>query len=223
MSEQNSYRTILRASSLMGGASLINVLISLIRMKLVAVLLGPAGVGLIGLLQNLMQAASGVAAMGLGTVGVRQIAEANGNGRTEDVVPARRALLWGTIVLALIGAAAVYLLREPIAGLVLGDWGKGDTIGWLAVGVALTVAAGSQTALLNGLRRIGDLARLQVATGLLATVLGVGAIMLWGEAGLIAFVLSAPLATFLLGHPRSVAADPRALKKAHYQSFPYIT
>ncbi|MCB1507177.1 MAG: O-antigen translocase, partial [Hyphomicrobiaceae bacterium] len=76
MSDQNSYRTILRSSSIMGGASVINVLIGLLRMKLVAVLLGPAGIGLIGLLQNLMQAASGVAAMGLGTVGVRQIAEA---------------------------------------------------------------------------------------------------------------------------------------------------
>jgi PST family polysaccharide transporter len=184
----------------MGGASVINVLISLVRMKVVAVLLGPAGVGLIGLLHNLMQAASGVAAMGLGTVGVRQIAESHGNGRTDDVVLARRALLWGTVLLAPIGAVAVYLLREPIARLVLADPGQGDVVGWLAVGVAFSVASGSQSALLNGLRRIGDLAKLQVATGLLSSVLGVGALLLWGEAGLVAFVLSAPLATFLLGH-----------------------
>ena len=196
----NSYRTILRSSSIMGAASVLNVLISLVRMKVVAVLLGPAGVGLIGLLGNLMQAASGVAAMGLGTVGVRQIADAHGNGRSEDVILARRALLWGTVVLALIGAATVYLLREPIARLVLADPGKADAIGWLAIGVALTVASGSQSALLNGLRRIGDLAKLQVATGLLSTLLGIGALLLWGEAGLVAFVLSAPLATFLLGH-----------------------
>lgn len=200
MSDRNSYRTILRSSSIMGSASVLNVVIGLVRMKLVAVLLGPAGVGLIGLLQNLMQAASGVAAMGLGTVGVRQIAEANGDGRVDDVVVARRALLWGTVVLALLGGAAVYLLRAPIAQWSLGDSGKSDLVGWLALGVALTVAAGSQGALLNGLRRIGDLARLQVATGFLGTALGVGALLIWGEAGLIAFVLSAPLATFMLGH-----------------------
>lgn len=200
MSDQNSYRTILRSSSIMGGASVINVLIGLLRMKLVAVLLGPAGIGLIGLLQNLMQAASGVAAMGLGTVGVRQIAEANGNGRADDVVLARRGLLWGTVLLALLGSAVTYLLREPIARWALADPSKADLVGWLAVGVGFTVASGSQVALLNGLRRIEDLARLQVATGLLTTVLGVGAILLWGKAGLTAFVLSAPLAMFALGH-----------------------
>ena len=200
MSEKNSYRTILRSSSIMGGASVLIVLISLMRMKVVAVILGPAGVGLIGLFLNLMQAASGVAAMGLGTVGVRQIAKANGAGRTEDVVLARRALLWGTLLLALIGTATIYALREPIARLVLADSGEGDTVGWLAIGVALTVASGSQGALLNGLRRIGDLAQLQVATGLLSTLLGVGALLLWGKAGLVAFVLSGPLVTFVLGH-----------------------
>lgn len=200
MNDRNSYRTILRSSTIMGGASVLNVVIGLVRMKLVAVLLGPAGVGLIGLLQNLMQAASDIAAMGLGTVGVRQIAEANGDGRADDVVLARRALLWGTVVLALLGGAAIWFLRAPIAKWSLGDSGKSDLVGWLALGVAFTVAAGSQGALLNGLRRIGDLARLQVATGFLGTVLGVGAILLWGEAGLVAYVLSAPIATFVLGH-----------------------
>ena len=200
MTEGNSYRTILRSSSIMGTASVLNVVIGLVRMKIVAVLLGPAGVGLVGLLHNVMQAGAGIAGMGLGTVGVRQIAEAHGNGRPEDVVRARRALFWGTLVLALLGGLAVFVLREPIARLTLADSSKADMIGWLALGVALTVASVSQGALLNGLRRVGDLARLQVSSALLSSVLGIAAIFAWGEAGLIAFVLSAPLATFLTGH-----------------------
>ncbi|MFZ1110082.1 MAG: O-antigen translocase [Rhodomicrobium sp.] len=197
---QNSYRTILRSSSIMGAASVANIVISLVRMKIVAVLLGPAGIGLVGLLCNLMQAGASVAAMGLGAVGVRQVAEAHGNGRHDDVAIARRALLWGTLVLAALGAAVVFLLREPIARLVLADAGQAGNVGWLAVGVALTVASGSQGALLNGMRRIGDLAWLQIASALLSSALGVGALLLWGGAGLTGFVLSAPLATFVLGH-----------------------
>ena len=200
VSAANSYRTILRSSSIMGAASVANVVISLVRMKIVAVMLGPAGIGLVGLFGNLMQAGAGVAAMGLGTVGVRQVAEAHGNGRHDDVLITRRALLWGTLILAALGAAAVFLLRETIARLVLADAGQAGNVGWLAVGVALTVASGSQGALLNGMRRIGDLARLQIASALVSSVLGVGALLLWGGAGLIWFVLSAPLANFVLGH-----------------------
>jgi len=83
-------------------------------------------------------------------------------------------------------------------------------IGWLAIGVALTVASGSQGALLNGLRRTGDLARLSVTSGLLSTLLGVVALWLWGERGLVAFVLAGPAASLILGHwyvSRLPAAD----------------
>ena len=200
MSEANSYRTILRSSSIMGAASVANVVIGLVRMKIVAVLLGPAGIGFVGLLLSLMQTAAAVAAMGLGSVGVRQIAEAHGEGKTGTIAIAKSALLWGTLVLAALGAGAVFLSRETIARLVLADASQSGNVGWLAVGVALTVASGSQGALLNGMRRLGDLAWLQIASALASSVLGVGALLLWGEGGLIGFVLSAPLATFVLGH-----------------------
>jgi PST family polysaccharide transporter len=146
-----------------------------------------------------MQAWAGVAAMGIDAVGVRQVAEAHGNGHHDDVVIIRRALLSGALILAALGATVVFLLREPIARLALADTGHAGNVGWLAFGVALTVASGSQAALLNGMRRIGDLAWLQIASSLVSSALGVGALLLWGRAGLIWYVLSVPAATFLLG------------------------
>ena len=74
--EGKSYRQILRSTSIIGGASVINILIGLVRVKVAAVLLGPAGVGLMGLFSNLIATAANVAALGMGTVGTRQIAEA---------------------------------------------------------------------------------------------------------------------------------------------------
>src|SRR5579871_2044478 len=110
MSEHGSYRQILRSTSIIGGASVVNILIGLVRSKAVAVLLGPAGVGLIGLLQNLMQTASSVASLGMSSVGTRQISEAAATGDMAAVAVARRALLLGTILLALIGASVFWLL-----------------------------------------------------------------------------------------------------------------
>ena len=65
-------------------------------------------------------------------------------------------MFWGTLGLAVFGASVFWLLRDMLATTVIGDSAASGTVGWLALGVALTVAAGSQGALLNGLRRIGD-------------------------------------------------------------------
>lgn len=213
MSEESSHRQILRSTSIIGGASILNVFIGLLRTKVAALLLGPAGIGLIGLLQNLMSTASAVAALGFGTAGTRQIVEAAGRDDPDALAVARRALFWGTLLLSLVGAIAVWMLREPLAARVLGDPVWANEVGWLALGVFMTVAAGSQVALLNGLRRIGDMARISVSSGVLATVLGIAALLIWGKSGLLAFVLSTPLASLLMGH-FYVARAPRIQSEA---------
>lgn len=200
MTDGKSYRQILRSSAIIGGASVLNILIGLVRTKVAAVLLGPAGVGLIGLFQNLIAMASTVAGLGFGNVGTRQIAEAAGRGDDQAVAAARRALFWGALLLAAAGAGIFWALRNVLATMVMGDAGFGDQVQWLAVGVALTVGASSQGALLNGLRRIADIARVSIFSAVLSTMLGIFVLLGWGQTGIVAFVLSAPLCTLLVGY-----------------------
>lgn len=206
----SSYRTILRSSSIIGGAKVINIAVSLVKMKLVAVLLGPAGVGLAGLYLNLMQAAAAIAAVGIGTTGTRQIALARAEGRNEAVDRTRRTLFWGTLGLALIGSLLFWLASGWIARVILADPALSTDVAWLSLGVALTVAAGSQGALLTGLRRIGDLARIDIASGVIGAALGMLALWLWGRQGLIAMLLTAPVATFLIGYFHVARLGPPA-------------
>lgn len=200
MRENNSYGEILRSSSIIGGASVINIFVGLVKIKVAAVLLGPAGVGVIGLLQSLMSTASVVAALGFGTVGTRQIAEAAGRGDDEGIAVARRALFWGSIGLGTAGAAGFWLVRDVLAVHVMQDPASGTQLGWLAIGVALSIAAGSQTALLNGLRRIDDLALISIASGILSTILGVSALFWLSESAVLLFVLATPISSCMLGY-----------------------
>lgn len=200
MSQAKGHRDILRSTSIVGGASAVNILIGLVRVKVAALLLGPAGIGLIGLLQSLMTTAAVITACGLNTAGTRQIAEAAARGDARDTSATRRALFWGTLVLASIGALVIVLLRDVLAARVLDGTAPARDVGWMAVGVALTVAAGSQSALLNGLRRIADLAWISIGSAFLSSVLGIGALLLWPEQGVLIFVLSVPLCSFVLGH-----------------------
>ena len=217
-----SYRRILKSSSIIGGASVINILIGLVRTKIVAVLLGPAGIGLVSLYMSLISTATAVASMGIGTVGTRQIAEAHGKEDERALAVVRRAMFWGVLLLASAGALVVWALREVLAVKVLGGVQNANIVGWLALGVALSVGSASQGALIQGMRRIGDMARLSVYGAVLNTVLGVALLWQWREAGLVAFVLMAPLANFLLGHwyvsrlPK-LAPDPIAMREMAQQ------
>ncbi len=195
-----SYRRILKSSSIIGGSSVINILIGLVRTKVLAMLLGPAGMGLVGLYTALMGTASTIATMGVGTVGARQIAEAIGKEDAHALAVARRALFLGTLILASSGALVVWTLREVLAVRVLGGLEHTPVVGWLALGVALSVAGAAQGALMQGMRNIGNMAKLSVYSAILNTLCGIGLLWHWGSNALWAFVLVGPMLSFLLGH-----------------------
>ena len=216
VSDDKSYRQILRSSSIIGGASVVGILVGLVRTKVVAVLLGPSGVGLIGLFNNLIGTAANVASLGFGPVGTRQIAEASAQGDAISIAATRRALFWGTLVLAFSGALIFWLMRDFLAVKALNDKSMADDVGWLALGVALTVAAISQSSLLNGLRRISDLAWVAVLSAILASAVGIPVLLVWGSEGVLAYLLLVPSATFFVGWAYAarvpkVHADPTPL------------
>ena len=92
----------------------------------------------------------------------------------------------------------LWLLREPVAQWVFGDTAHAGEVGWLGLGVFFTLIAGSQTALLQGLRRIGDLARVNVISAFFAAVAGIALVYLLGQAGALWFVLVAPAISVLV-------------------------
>jgi O-antigen/teichoic acid export membrane protein len=171
MSGSNSHRQILRSTSIIGGASVISIVSGLVRTKILAVLLGPTGIGLISLYTGMLATAAAVASMGIGTGCTRQIAEASSQEDERALAVVRRAMFWGALLLVSAGALVVWSLREVLAIRVLGGAEHAAIVGWLALGVALSVASASQGALMQGMRRIGDMARLSVYGALFNTLL----------------------------------------------------
>lgn len=192
----SAYRTILRATAIVGGASAINILIGLARNKVAAILLGPAGIGTIGLLLNLVTTVASLAGLGIAMSGVRALASAADDDARSHI---RRVVGTLTLLLAAAGGIGIWLLREALAEYVLGNVDLAGQVGWLAPAVAFTIWSAMQIALLNGLRKLRDLAQAQVGGSLLGTVLGIIALFLWGQHGITAYVIAAPLGMVIIG------------------------
>lgn len=195
-----SYRRILKSSSLIGGASVINIAVGILRTKALAVLLGPVGVGITSLYTGLISTATMFGTLGVGTVGTRQIAEAYSTQDNHSIVVARRALFLGTTILAVAAGIVVWSFRGIIAERIFGNPSQSGAVAWLSIGIALSVASASQGALIQGMQRIRDLASLSVFSSILNTILGVALLWKWRAAGLIAYVLVGPIVNFALGH-----------------------
>lgn len=189
----SSHRQILRATSIIASSSVANLVIGLVKTKVAALMLGPVGIGQIGLLINLLTTAATLAGLGVSMAAVRQIAA------TEESANVRVALFWQSIALGVIGGLVVYATRWPIARLVLNSPESASAVGWLGLAVAMTVVSAAQLALLNGLRRLGDLARAQILGAIVGAALGLCALWIWRSGGVTAFVVSGPLGMMLGG------------------------
>ena len=194
----SSYRKSIRASSLIGGSQLIVIVSRLVKMKVTAVVLGPSGVGLLGLYSNLIDAAVAIGTLGFNSAGVREIAAAKASGDEFATGRKRRALLGAGLILATAAGLVFWLLSDWIEHVVLRDQGRSSDVAWLSIGVALSILAASQGALLMGMNRVGDLARIYALAGVLSSVLGVLVIWIWQMQGLVVMVLIGPVVSFLL-------------------------
>jgi antigen flippase len=163
-----SYGQILKSTSLVGGASLINLAIGVIRSKAVALILGPAGVGLNGLYISITTLTENIAGMGINSSGVRQIAEAAASGDRTRIAKTAAILRKTSLGLGGLGAAFLVIFSQQVSIATFGNRGQTAAVCLLAVSVLFRLVSGGQGALLQGLRRITDLAK----AGVLGTLLG---------------------------------------------------
>jgi PST family polysaccharide transporter len=168
----SSYRQIFKSTAIVGGAKVITLAVGLAQNKVLAVLLGREGMGVAGQLQSIMDVVGNAAGFGLGSAGVRQIAEAAANHNEQKLAATARTLRLAVIVTGLLGLVVMLIFRNPLAlqnfnslqdhlGI---DYGQCVAVASLAL-FCITVSNG-QAALLQGLRRLKDLASCQVAGSL---------------------------------------------------------
>ena len=73
-----SYEQALKSTGIVGGAQFLTILITVVKTKIVALLLGPAGVGVLGLLQGIVDMIRNATGLGIHFSAVKDVAAANG-------------------------------------------------------------------------------------------------------------------------------------------------
>ena len=182
--ETTSHVEALKSSAIVGGSSAIVLLIRMIRIKVMAVLLGPVGVGLEAIFDSVTNLTRTAVDLGISSSGVRQIAVATGTGDGTTVAKTVISLRRICMFLGTVGAIALYLARDFVGRLAFGNESHGASIGVLSVVLFFGCVTGGQMALLQGMRRIADLARVNILGALAGTILSIPLVFLWGQDGI---------------------------------------
>ena len=151
-------RMAMKAMGLFGGVQIAGILCSIIRTKLVAMWIGPVGVGLFGLFNNALEMISTGTNLGIRSSSVRDISQAL-TGRDPGLVArmvsvVRKWSMW----LGLAGALTTLLLAPLLSQVTFGDtthiWGFVA----LSVAVLLQALTNGEYAILQGTARLKRLA-----------------------------------------------------------------
>ena len=183
--DQHSYGQILKSSALIGFSTVVNLAIGIVRTKAMAVWLGPAGFGLMGLYSSIADLAQSIAGMGINASGVRQIAEAAGTGDTERIARAAVVLRRTAILLGVLGALMLIAFSRQISILTFGGEQHAFAVRLLSATVFFSCLSSGQGALIQGTRRISDLVRMGVLGAIAATIIGLPLVYLFREDGIV--------------------------------------
>jgi antigen flippase len=180
-----TYTDILKSSALVGGSSVLNVVIGIARTKVMALLLGPAGFGLFGLYTSIATLTGTLAGMGINSSGVREIAEAVGSNDQRRIAETAITLRRISALLGLIGASLLLVFAQPISKVTFGGALQANSIRLLSLAVLFQLVSGGQSALIQGMRRIPDLVKMNVIGASSALILSIPIIYFFRAKGIV--------------------------------------
>ncbi|MBO8476289.1 MAG: oligosaccharide flippase family protein, partial [Bacteroidetes bacterium] len=166
-------RTIVKSMGLFGGVQIANILCAIIRTKLVAVWIGPAGIGLFSLFNNAAEMVSSITSLGIRNSAVRDVAVA---AESHDALRLGRVIAvikrWSWFV-SIFGAAVMIAIAPLLSDFTFGSYSRTwDFILLSCVLMFYGLVNGEQTILqgVSSLRRLAHASVWGVAAGLLISI-----------------------------------------------------
>ncbi len=162
MEKPSSYKQIIKATGIFGGVQFFNIILSIVRSKFVAVLLGTNGVGLMGLFTATTTMIASITNLGIGFSAVRAISESSASNNqtllSRTITTLRR---WVNFT-GLAGAFLTLALSQKLSQWSFGNDTYTWAFIWLSITLFLQAITSGQLALLQGLRKLKQLAKANV-------------------------------------------------------------
>lgn len=200
MAEDSGYRNIFKTTFLFGFVQIARLLVAVIKNKVIAILLGPSGVGTISIYNSVINLVKSGAGLGIYQSAVKDVSEANRSNNWERlsyIISVTGKIVLFTSFLGFI----ITIVLSPL----LSQWGFSDkthTIPFifLSIAVAFEIFVDNALAILKGLRHLRDLAKASLIGSVVALLTGVPLFYLFGENGIVPSIIISSLSAALVAY-----------------------
>ena len=197
-SDTASYRSIFKATSLFGGVQVYQILIGVIRSKVIAVLLGPMGMGVLQLFNSSTELIKQVSSLGLSQSAVRDVSAAVSEGdsyRIGRTVAVVKKLVWYT---GLLGMFLVLLISPLLSKSSFGSYDYTVSFIFLSVILLFDQLAAGQRVILQGTRKLKYLAKSSALGLTLGLVISIPFYYFGGVAGIVPTLIISSIAALII-------------------------
>ena len=213
-SDKGAYGHVLKYTGIFGGVQGLNVIVSLVRNKFVALLLGPSGMGLVSLFNTTVQFISQSTHFGISMSAVRHLSDYPDDDTHPQIEHFVKVVRAWSMLTALLGML-VCITFGPFLSSTTFAWGDHSLhFILLSPAVAMLAVTGGETAILKGRRRLKSLAMVQVGSVLAALLISVPVYYFFGEAGIVPVIVLMAFVTMVLTIRESTRLYPFQLRGA---------
>ena len=197
---RGEYRGVFKATAILGSVQLFNILIAVVRNKCISILLGPAGMGIMGLLTSATGTITGFTNLGITFSAIKNIASAYEKGdytTLGKVLYVLQRCIWIT---GLLGAIICLLLCRQLSQWTFGNTDFTISFAFLSISLLLTQLTNGNLLILKGCRNINYYAKANVLGNFLSLFITVPLYFWLGIDAIVPALILFSISTFLCAY-----------------------
>lgn len=180
----SSYKSIAKTTGLVGVSQFVIIIFKLIQGKVIALLLGSFGVGLLGLYTSFLNLGVNLFSLGVNQSGVRQIAKVKVNGDKQKIYKSTYILKVVSLIMGALGSVFVIVFSKQISIYIFDNDKYKLGVIIASFFIFFEIISRGQQAVINGLRHINDLVICRVISSVLGCIVSILYIYFLGVDGI---------------------------------------
>lgn len=193
----STYKQILKATSIIGGVQVVSIIISIVRSKFIAVLLGPVGIGISGMFTSAIGVISNITNFGLGTSAIRDISAAFETNNTKRIAIVTKVLNSWIFITGLLGMFLALIFSPVLSYISFGNYNYTISFILLSFTLVLNQINSGHLVLLQGSRKISFLAKANLVGSIIGMITTLPIYYFWGLEGIIPSLIISSILSIL--------------------------
>ena len=198
VSDKNKYRTIVKSSAVFGGTQVFNILINIVRGKLIAIFLGPAGMGIAALFTNSSNMINQFTNFGVNLTAVKDISKESSSENPRDLLQLIYNFRILLLILGSIGAFISFVFAGTLSFQAFGSEKYEIHFKFLAIFMFFTTLSSGEMAILQGRRNLKKLAIGDVSSSIFGLSIGIPLYYYYGIDGIVPAMIALVLCNFIV-------------------------